>query len=124
MYEQRYVTNVSRITEAIYNLRDMLIKVWKEACQLESSRITGIQNLYEEIVKSNQTIYGIDVQKQLLHLRDRFKNSELFSVKGLLREKELEAMVTLCYQCHRFLDFNQASVAEVQDFLSSVKLEK
>ena len=32
LYEQRYVTNVNKITHAIYDLRNMLIKIWKEAC--------------------------------------------------------------------------------------------
>ena len=79
----------------------MLIATWNEALNQESLRIKGIQNLYEEIVKSNQTIYGSTVQKELLHLRDRFNNNQLFSVRGLLREKELEAIVTLGYQQHR-----------------------
>lgn len=55
-------------------------------------------------MKSNQTIFGVEVQKQMLLLKDRFNNSELFSPKGLLGEKELEAIVVLSYQYGKKID--------------------
>lgn len=58
--EQKYVTCTNQMTAAIYELRGMLIKVWQDAIILEQARVAGIQNLYEEIVKSNSTVYGID----------------------------------------------------------------
>ena len=86
-------------------------------------RVQGIQNLYEEIVKSNQTIYGVEVQKQLIHLRDKFLESELYSLRGLIREKELEALVSLCYQFHENVDLTNGTNAQIQDFLGKIKLE-
>lgn len=50
-------------------LRSILLKVWSEAYDLEIQRIEGIQNLYEEIVKSNQSIFGPDTLKNLVLLR-------------------------------------------------------
>jgi len=47
------------MTKALYDLRHMLITMWKDATTLEEARIRGIQNLYEEIVNSNQKIYGV-----------------------------------------------------------------
>jgi len=41
------------MTQAIYELRNMLIDTWQEAIFLEEARVTGIQTLYEEIVGSN-----------------------------------------------------------------------
>lgn len=111
--EQRYVSNVNKITAAIYDLRTMLITVWNEALQMETLRIKGIQNLYEEVVKSNSNVYGAQAQQELVRMRDNFLNHPLFSVRGLLREKELEAMVTLCYQQHRKINFEQATPSEI-----------
>ena len=111
--EQRYVSNVNKITAAIYDLRTMLITVWNEALQMETLRIKGIQNLYEEVVKSNSNVYGAQAQQELVRMRDKFLNHPLFSVRGLLREKELEAMVTLCYQQHRKINFEQATPSEI-----------
>jgi hypothetical protein len=102
----------------------MLINLWNEALNMETQRIKGIQNLYEEIVKSNSNVYGAQAQKELVHMRDKFLSHPLFSVRGLLREKELEAIVTLCYQQHRKINLEQATPGEIQDFLVSVKLEK
>ena len=111
--EQRYIANVNKITTAIYELRTMLINVWNEALNMETQRIRGIQNLYEEIVKSNSNVYGEQAQKELIHMRDKFLSHPLFSVRGLLREKELEAIVTLCYQYHRKINIEQATPGEI-----------
>lgn len=51
--EQKYISNTKKITQAVFDLRAMLLKIWTEAWDLEQQRIDGIQNLYEEIVKSN-----------------------------------------------------------------------
>lgn len=74
------------------------MKTWSDAYNFEQQRIDGIQNLYEEIVKSNSTIFGPEVLKQLVVLRRQFNENELFSFKGLVTEKELECFVALCYQ--------------------------
>jgi len=101
----------------------MLIKVWQDAIILEQARVAGIQNLYEEIVKSNSTIYGIDQQKQLIALRDKFKLNELFTPRGMMREKELEALVALCVSFNKKVDLNSNDPFEIQKFLLSIKLE-
>ena len=121
--EQKYMTCTNQMTSAIYELRGMLIKVWQDAIILEQARVAGIQNLYEEIVKSNSTIYGIDQQKQLIALRDKFKLNELFTPRGMMREKELEALVALCVSFNKKVDLNSNDPFEIQKFLLSIKLE-
>lgn len=96
--EQRYISNTNRITQIVYDLREILMSVWSGAVEFEKQRLTGIQNLYEEIVKVNQTIYGVDVLKKLVTLRDQFTHNDLYQFRGLAREKELESFIALCYQ--------------------------
>jgi hypothetical protein len=33
--EQRYISNTKKITQAVYDLRVMLLKIWSDACDLE-----------------------------------------------------------------------------------------
>lgn len=82
----------------MFELRAMFLKIWQEANDIETERIKGIQHLYEEIVKINQTIYGQDILQKLIECRVQFKSNELYSFRGICREKELEAFVALCYQ--------------------------
>ena len=112
--EQRYISNTKKITQAVFHLRAMFLKIWTESVDLEQQRIDGIQNLYEEIVKSNQTIFGPEVLKQLAILRKNFHENELFSFKGLVTEKELECFVTLCYQQGIKVNMQKADITEIQ----------
>jgi len=42
-------------------------------------------------------IYGIETLTKLVEIRSKFSTNELFSFRGIAREKELEAFVALCY---------------------------
>lgn len=90
---------------------------------MDKQRLQGIFDLYQEIVKSNQQIYGIDALQQIVTLRHEFQTNELFSFRGLVREKELEAFVTLCYQLGEKLDFNNVTIDDVQKVLRTVRLQ-
>lgn len=68
--EQKYMTCVNQMIGAIYMLRNMLVDLWSEAVFLEEARVNGIQSLYEELVRSNQTLYGQEVMKQLISIKD------------------------------------------------------
>lgn len=61
--------------------------------------------------------------QQIVELRTEFKTNELFSFKGIVREKELEAFVTLCYQLGHKLDFNNVSIVEFSKVLREVRLQ-
>ena len=38
-------------------MREILLKVWLEANELETKRVKGIQTTYEEMIKANKGIY-------------------------------------------------------------------
>ena len=81
----------------VNTLREMLIKTWKLAKEIDHQRLTGIFILYQEIIKSKQSVYGIDTLAQILELKSEFKQNHLYTFQGIVRQDELQSFVTLCY---------------------------
>ena len=46
-------------------MRESFLKLWEEATEMELKRVNGIYFLYEEIVKSNSSIFGDKIFKDL-----------------------------------------------------------
>jgi len=56
-------------------------------------------------------------------LRDKFRATELFAPRGLMREKELESMVALCVYYNKKVDLNSDTYHDIQGFLEDIELE-
>ena len=63
LLEQRYLCNIAAVMKDVSELRSTFLQLWQESQELESKRVLGIYTLYEEIVKSNQSVYGAQVLK-------------------------------------------------------------
>ena len=59
----------------------------------------------------------------MVELRSQFSSNDLYSFRGIVREKELEGFVTLCYQLNVKLDYSQVTIDDVTKVLRSVKLQ-
>lgn len=83
----------------------------------------GIYTLYEEIVKSNQSVYGTQVLKQFQAFKKATAMNAMFQFKAIVREKELDAFCNLCFAADYRPDLNNVSQDVVSKVLS-VQLPK
>lgn len=56
-------------------------------------------------------------------MRDKFIDNELYSPRGLLKEKELESLVALCISFNRRADLQNNNPLEVMTMLENIHLE-
>jgi len=59
-------------------MRETFLKLWEEAVEMELKRVNGIYFLYEEIVKSNSSIFGDKIYKDLQNLKESANCHEHF----------------------------------------------
>lgn len=78
-------------------MRETFLKLWEEASEMEEKRVNGIYFLYEEIVKSNSSIFGANFLKDLSNLKESANCHDNYKFLGIVREKELDAFVNLCF---------------------------
>lgn len=121
--EQKYMSCVLQMISAIYMLRNMLVDLWSEAVFLEEARVNGIQSLYEELVQSNQSLYGQEVMKQLLSLKNNQNKTELYLPLSLMDDKTIQAFNALCIDLGKKCDLARNNILEVQHVLESMKIE-
>lgn len=111
--EQKYLKCVEKMTNALYDLRALMVDLWGEATFLEEARINGIHSLYQELVNNNQAVYGQDVVKQLINLKETFKKNEQFMPLALMGNTEIQAFHALCISFNKQIDLNKNNTLEV-----------
>ena len=107
----------------VSELRSTFLQLWQESQELESKRVFGIYTLYEEIVKSNQSVYGAQVLKQFQAFKKSQAMNSMFQFKAIVREKELDAFCNLCFAADYRPDLNNVT-SEIVSKVLSVQLPK